>query len=316
MGGNKKWTRRAAIGPLASGGGLLLFGTDGSTQITSYRDVEVNAGDGDDAVLQFVDRSEDANVVEVGSSAVVYEIRDNVGAFAAENIAVEARVVDGKAIGATVSTESSPFEVAVSCADGASGLSGSYTVALEFEASNPEFTITASRTTESRVEVDCGLDYGNDANYRDSTNETTIPPGDNAKGWVGNPAGVNGDDDDYATLNSEGNRSDRRGANIGFALPPVRESEKYVLDVVVSDSQPGGDWVVDVVDGKGDKLARIGTGNKSKLKKGSNSFEFELNKEAIEPPKQIDLYLIFRMTSSGNNKTAEIDYFELKPAQS
>ena len=316
MGGNKKWTRRAAVGSLASGGGLLLFGTGGSTQITSYRDVEVNAGDGDDAVLQFVDRSEDADVVEPGSPAVVYEIRDNVGAFAAENIAVDARVVDGGAIGATVSTESSPFEVAVSCDDGASELSGSYAVALEFTASNSEFTITASRTTESPIEVDCGLDYSNGANYRDGGNDTDIPPRTDAKGSVESPGNANSEDGSYATLKSESNKGGGpKGGKIGFTLPPVSVADAYELEVAVSGTAPSGDWVVYLVDEAGTRLTSTGNGDKDKLQSSTNSFTFDSTESDAIRSNRRGLYLVFETTSNGNEVTAAIDYFELKPTQ-
>lgn len=334
MGDNKKWTRRAAAGSLVSGGGFMLFGTGGSTQITSNRDVTVNTGDDEDAVVRFVDRSENADVVDSTDGEEVYVIEDGVGEFNINAVSVSGTTDSGNdsvQIEVVEDAESSnSFSVKAACPSEPTTFNDDFLKIL-FELDNNDQTITATRTTNNEISFDCGIesyDYGNFGNYRDNTEKTSnsdIPPGDDAKGEVLNPERLNqrnehDPDDRYAILKSESRSggSSEKGANIGFALPSVPESEKYVLDVAVSNSQPGGDWVVDVVyvvDDEVVNLARTGTDNKYKLKKESNSFEFELNKENIDSLKQIDLYLIFRMTSSGNNKTAEIDYFELKPAQ-
>ncbi|SNR61979.1 hypothetical protein SAMN06266787_106129 [Halorubrum ezzemoulense] len=331
MGDNKKWTRRAAVGSFVSGGGFMLFGTGGSTQITSNRDVTVNTGDDEDAVVRFVDRSENADVVDSTDGEEVYVIEDGVGEFNINRVSVSGTTGSGNDSVRieVVEDEESPnsFSVKAACPNEPTTFNDDF-LKLLFELDNDDQTITATRTTNNRISFDCGTesyDYGDSANYRDNsgnTDNSNIPPGNNAKGEVLNPERLNqrnenDPNDPYAILQGESNKRGNSidGANIGFALPPVPESEKYVLDVFVSDKQPGGDWVVDVVDGDKNPLTRAGNGKKDKLKKGLNSFEFELNEEKIDPLKQIKLYLIFRMTSSGNNKKAEIDYFELKPTQ-
>ncbi|WP_143420759.1 hypothetical protein [Halorubrum ezzemoulense] len=331
MGDNKKWTRRAAVGSLVSGGGFMLFGTGGSTQITSNRDVTVNTGDDEDAVVRFVDRSENADVVDSTDGEEVYVIEDGVGEFNINGVSVSVPTGSGNDSVRIKVDEESPnsFSVKAACPSEPTTFNDDF-LKLLFELDNNDQTITATRTTNNRISFDCGIasyDYGDSANYRDNsgnTDNSDIPPGNDAKGEVLNPERLNqrnenDPNDPYAILQSESNKGGNSidGANIGFALPPVPESEKYVLDVAVSDSPPGGDWVVDVVYvANGDEvvsLTRTGNSDKYKLKKNLNTFEFKLNKETIDPLKQIDLYLIFETTSSGNKKTAEVDYFELKP---
>ena len=317
MGDNKKWTRRAAVGSIASGAGLLLFGTGGSTQITSYRDIEVNAaGEGESAVLNFNDNSSETTVESDGSQSSVYKIEDTDDIFGKSGtgeVNVTAFVGDDE-IPAKVDTDSRPFDVTVGC-DSVNPLNGRESIDLMFEASAPEFTITATRTTTSQVLFDCGLNYRDSDNYRDNLTNTDIPPRGDAKGEVKNSAGVNSAGD-TAELISEDNKSDKRGANIGFALPPVRESSKYELEVVVSGNQVTGDWAVALVKKDGSPLTRLGNGNKDKLQNsGSNVFQYELDRE-INLNETIDLYLIFNTTSSGNQKSVNVDYFEVTPVGS
>lgn len=322
MGDNKKWTRRAAVGSLASGGGLLLFGTGGSTQITSHRDVAVNAAEGDDAILQFVDRSKDAGTVGDGA-ATVYEIRDNVGTFGSDEISVSARIDEDDigAIDATVSDGSAPFEIDLRCSDETAGLRGEYTIELAFTASNADSTISADRTTDEPVTVDCGFDYGNSANYRDNTEDTTntdIPPREAAKGSVTTPSNVNSDDGRYATFSSESrdDGTEIKGAEIGFVLPTAPKSDAYELRVEVSGDQPSGDWIVYLVDGAGTRLTSTGNGPKDKLKKNTNRFAFDSDESGRIRSNRTDLYLIFATTSNGNEVTAMVDHFELRPVSS
>ena len=344
MGDNKKWTRRAAVGSLASGGGLLLFGTGGSTQITSYRDVEVNAGKGEDAVLQFIDRSEGMSV-ETAGSAVVYEIKDNVGAFGKDDITVTASA-GSEPVTAAVSNESSPFEVTVSCSGGASGLDGSYEVELTFEASTPDYTITATRMTEP-VDFSC-YNFGNENNYRDSGDQgQAIQPTD-PRGVLSDPANVNNPDESYATAQAEGNNcgsgnsgggsnsstsnsrnsdgginnsSDGSGSSgkgssgppsgrVGYALPSIQSDSEYELSVKYKNST--GSWNAYLVNGSGTKLDEelsvTGGENSSREK------TLQFADDAFISNNTDDLYLVFETTGNGSCVSIDIDYFELRPA--
>jgi hypothetical protein len=330
MGDNKKWTRRAAVGSLVSGGGLMLFGTGGSTQITSDRDVEVNAGNGEDAVLQFVDVSGSAGVVRSGSLSEVYKIKDNIGTFEPADIAVSARAVGGGRLDVKVTTDGDTFDVAVSCSDDASGLRGSYTIALEFTASNPEFTITATRAT-GLVDIDC-YDFGSSNNYRDSGDEGTAVQPDDPKGTIKEPGNVNDrNDDTYATAiavcnsNSSGNSGKNgngngnggngnggggRGGRVGYALPPTQQNGAYELYVKYKNSN--GKWNVYLRDIDGNDLT-----GKYKLTGGgqnvrSKTIEFNQSENSAISKNADNLYLIFETTSNGNCVSVDIDYFELR----
>ncbi|MDB2251263.1 hypothetical protein PM076_06835 [Halorubrum ezzemoulense] len=327
MGDNKKWTRRAAVGSLVSGGGLMLFGTGGSTQISTYRDVAVNTGDGEDAVLQF-DEDYDGGVVT--SDAVnVYEITDNVDAFELDDIAVEARV-DGGTVDATVTGGNDTFDVAVRCSDNADGLRGSYAIELIFTASNPDFTITATRTT-GPVEIDC-YDFGSSNNYRDSSDEGTAAQPDDPKGTIDNPGNVNdGNDDTYATAvavcnsNSSGNSGNNgngngngengnsggdRGGRVGYALPPTQQNGAYELYVKYKNSN--GKWNVYLRDIDGNDLTekyRLTGGGQNER---SKTIEFDRSENSAIGANAGSLYLIFETTSSGNCVSVDVDYFELR----
>ncbi|MDB2237472.1 hypothetical protein [Halorubrum ezzemoulense] len=330
MGDNKKWTRRAAVGSLVSGGGLMLFGTGGSTQISTYRDVAVNTGDGEDAVLQF-DEDYDGGVVT--SDAVnVYEITDNVDAFELDDIAVEARV-DGGTVDATVTGGNDTFDVAVRCSDNADGLRGSYAIELIFTASNPDFTITATRTT-GPVEIDC-YDFGSSNNYRDSSDEGTAAQPDDPKGTIDNPGNVNdGNDDTYATAvavcnsNSSGNSGNNgngngngengnsggdRGGRVGYALPPTQRNGAYELYVKYKNSN--GSWNVYLRDIDGNDLT-----GKYKLTGGgqnvrSETIEFNQSGNSAISENYDNLYLIFETTSNGNCASVDVNHFELRQTE-
>lgn len=303
MGDNEKWTRRAAVGSLASGGGLLLFGTGGSTQISSYRDVEVNASDGEDAVLQFIDRSANAETVEFGSSAVAYEIKDNIGAFDSENSEVNS--VGPKPVKTMVSDgdEADSYVVEVSCSDGAS-VYGSYNIELDFRAvfEGKEFTITATRTTDDPVEINC-YDYGSSNNYRDGDKGQAEYPVDPA-GIIQNPGGVNESDNNYAKISkSEGSR-----AKVGYALPPISFDGPYQLAVDVE--RISGNWSVYLVDGDGNRLTS-NDGSKGKLT-GNKTVTVEFtDTESDDIESSEDLYLIFETNDNGDN-FVEVGYFELQ----
>ncbi|OYR45147.1 hypothetical protein [Halorubrum sp. Ea8] len=312
MGDSKKWTRRAAVGSLASGGGLMLFGTGGSTQISTYRDVEVNAGDGDDAILEFNDQS-DGKTIKIGSPAVVYTIKDNVDTFSDDDINVTA-TVGTKSITAAVSNDSSPFEVTVSCAGEASGLNGLYDVELNFEALAPDFTITATRTP--RVDFDC-YDFGDENNYRDSGDKGQANQPTDPRGLLRNPEKVN-NPGDVTTAVSEGNKCETgsSGGNggpsgrVGYALPSIKSHTEYELYIKYENST--GSWNAHLVNGSGTKLNEelsiTGGGGNTKEK------TLQFNDNQFIRDNADDLYLIFETTSNGNCVSVDIDYFELRSA--
>lgn len=309
MGDNKKWTRRAAVGSLVSGGGLMLFGTGGSTQITSNRDVTVNTGDGEDAVLQFVDVSDDATVVRAGSPSVVYEIRDNVGTFEPADIAVSARVVGGGGLDTTVTADGDAFDVAVSCSDDASGLRGSGTIELEFTASNPDFTITATRTT-GLVDIDC-YDFGSSNNYRDSGDVGTAAQPANPKGTLESPGSVNdGDGDTFATaVAAQRSKSDKKGGRVGYALPSVEPGGTYELNISYKNSN--GSWNVYLKNKAGDEWTQEFSINGGGPDVQSKTINFN-NTDNVKISNNADnLYLIFETTSNGNGVSVDIYSFEL-----
>ena len=304
MGDSKKWTRRAAVGSIVSGGGLMLFGTGGSTQISTYRDVEVNAGDGDDAVLQFIDKSAEAEPVEFGGSAVVYKIKDNIGAFDSEKS--EVTVVGPESSKAVFSDgdEDDSYVVEVSCSDGSS-VYGSYNIELDFRAvfEGKEFTITATRTTDDPVEINC-YDYGSSNNYRDAGDEGQADYPKDPVGNIDSPGNVNKKYTDYATISKSGVSR----AKVGYALPPVSFDGPYQLAVDVR--KVSGNWSVYLVDGDGDRLT-YNQGSKGKLKNTRTVIVEFTDDESKAIENGGELYLIFGTNDTGNNRV-EVGYFELQ----
>ena len=272
MGGNKKWTRRAAIGSLASGGGLLLFGTGGSTQISTYRDVEVNAGDGEDAVLQFIDNSSDTTV-GLNSPVSVYQIKDNAEAFNSNGINVTASI-DGKEepIDASIIRDENLFNVKVKCSDETSRLVGQHTIKLEFTAvsKTENFIISASRDASS-VDFDC-YDYGAKNNYKDTADGDADYPTDPV-GTISHPMNVNKGVDGYAKISSGASVKSK----VGYALPPVSFDGPYELLVEVGERK--GRWSAYLVapgaDGESNKLTSTQGNNGMLGKNGTTVINFD-----------------------------------------
>ena len=305
MGDSKKWTRRAAVGSLVSGGGLLLFGTGGSTQISTYRDVEVNAG-GDDAVLQFSDNSSDTTI-GLNSSVSVYQITDNAEAFDSNDINVTASI-DGteEPIDASIIGDGNPFDVKVECSDETSRLVGKRTIKLEFTAvsKTENFIISASRDTSS-VEFDC-YDYGATNNYRDRDKGNANLPNDPV-GTISQPKNVNRGVGGFAEISSGPSVKSK----VGYALPPVSFDGPYELLVEVGERK--GRWSAYLVapgaDGESNKLTSTQGNNGMLGKNGTTIIEFDTSAD-IKKYKD-ELYLIFEATDS-SNQSIQIDYFELR----
>lgn len=320
MSRSKNWTRRAAIGSLVSGAGFLVFGTGGSTQISSYRDVAVNRGTGDDAVLQFTDMSSE-KVVDSSNSPAVYKIDDTNSVFSESDILVTA-TAGSVSVPVEVIKSGDSFKIKTNCPTGESGLSGYYDVTFDFKLSNASYILTATRTTESKVKFEC-YDFGNSNNYRDSGKGGNAAQPDKPKGTLETPGNVNVADayaKAIAVCNSgsdenpgRGNNSGSKGGRVGYALPSTQQNGEYELYVKYKNSN--GNWQIYLTNREGNKRTEKYNLNGGSQKERSETIEFTDEDNTFIKNNADDLYLIFETRSSGNCASVDIDYFELRKAE-
>jgi hypothetical protein len=310
MSNDRTWTRRAALGLIAGGGGLLAFSTDAATQIHLNRGTDLGTEDDEAALLPLIDKSGDASISDSDEEATVYSIDSNNLGWKFTSVKIsEVGGKSGDKIGTNdiVAVEKNGRDAAISCTG--SGFSGEYEITLDIkaDAAGGDVSATMQRTTHA-ISIDCPIDYNDQNNYSDNEDGTAKRPGNDAKGEVINPENVNEGNSGSTTLQSRNNDG---GLKVGFTLPTVPSAGEYTLKIKVKKSTAG--LYAYLVDGDGNPMSC-----KKSLKKGLNEFDIDDSNSCINSNDTIsdnrtDLFLIFEDTSNGNN-SSQIKFFELSAA--
>lgn len=310
MSGNKKWTRRAAIGLIGTGAGLFALNTGATTQIYSDRGVELNTtADENKPLLPLSDESGSAEISSTGDETTVYSIRENdLGWTFTDTDILGLESTEGDQIEPSdVTVSNGGDEVVLSCSE--SEFDGKYIfiLGLEAQAENEDGTlsVTAERETES-ISIDCRTFYSIETNYSDSRDDgeraAPQPDGDNAKGVVENPGNIGRDGN--AELKG-GKGGDGGGLKVGFRLPPVDSSDCYTL--TIKRPQGTGNLEAYLVNISGAELT-----DRFEFKGKETPFIFKIDgDDAIDISNSDELFLIFEDGSSGNT-TNKIDSIKLE----
>lgn len=329
----QSFTRRAALGLIAGGGALLVSESFGFTQISASRESNLDTSKDADALLGLVDTSGTAEISGENDTATVYEVTDNIGSLSEPDIDVSVVKLIARngtettapPVEATVQNtgdNGGQFDVDISCTSETDDLGGSYQVVLDFVATTPNTSVTATRRTSptSYVDISCTFDYGDSGNYRDANSGDASQPRD-PSGTIENPSGVNNKDGTTATAISGGNNEDLK---VGYALPPVDETAtgyKMIFDIervqIGGGSGTFGFYLVDKSfnEQRDEPLtARQPLPTKVKGSKDLKRYSYSFTKSEVQriTANYDNLYLILYSDTNGNgNRELEIDSFEL-----
>lgn len=322
MSENKKWTRRAAIGFISGGAGLLALRTDAAMQIQADRGVNLGTTTDAEALLPLIDKSGDAEISGSGDETTVYRVAENDVDW--EFIDVSLSNIKTES-GDDIDRENDPIAVSTSGEDvviscSGSTFSGEYELSFDLKAESEggQVSVVTGRTAGEPIPIDCSVDvdYADVNNYSDNGDGSAEQPGDEAKGTVGSPSNIGSDETNFATLNS---RNKDGGLKVGFVLPPVLSAEKYVLTVKTKKATGGLVAYIVTGDEDGDEV-RLSC-NKE-IKKNTDDYVIQATNKCVAAGEKIsdeknrdDLFLVFEDGSNGNNRS-EIRFIDFQAHES
>lgn len=273
---------RAFLGLGATSIGVgALYGTNAFSSSNAGRSVSVTAAEDQANALLGIDGIDDSPVEFINNAGVAMSVEltsDDVefdpSSFAIDSDTDQRQEVDFQGEGTAT--------VEAFLGDG--GSAGTITLERSFE--NP-------------------FDSGDEKNYRDGESGDAAQPED-PSGTIENPGNVNERDGNSSTAISPGGQRTK----VGFRLPVQSASSDYVFELVIGESTNRGalnNYEVYLVNENGNPENGLDP-RLDDLDVGENEVEYD---EA--QVKDIQLYLIFEQTSSGD-QGVDIDYFELRPA--
>lgn len=312
MSGDKKWTRRAAIGFIGAGAGLFALNTGAATQIYSDRGVNLGTIGDTEALLPLIDESGNAGISSADDKAVVYRIgeSDLNWSFTDDIDILNVQHTSGDHIDQAdidIAVSGNRDEIVLSCSG--SDFSGKYKLSLtlgaQSEGENGSLSITLERETQS-ISINCKPFYTNSENYRDNADGTAEIPGDfDAKGKVTNAGNIGTDDGSVATIEEAETGGGNISLLVGFVLPPVGSSDCYTLTVRMRDGG-GGNLRAYLRDDSGNDVS-----DKFQVKDDfddDNTVQITgVNTDKIADAEQ--LYLLFE---GSGNQSHEIEFINLK----
>ncbi|WP_144049596.1 hypothetical protein [Halorubrum salipaludis] len=304
MSGDKKWTRRAAVGFIGAGAGLFALNTNAATQIYSDRDVVLGTEDDPAALLPLIDESGNAEISGADDEAVVYRIGENdldwsftnnVGILSLQHTSGDH--IDQSDIDIAVSGNGE--EIALSCSG--SEFSGEYKIRLNLEAEAEDgsgsLSVTVDRETQA-ISIDCRPFFGQPMNYSDTENGIGKQPrqGPGANGTITNPNGITTRKGEPAKLQGAGGNP---GLRVGFRLPRIKKADCYKLTIKRGKGPAKLDAFIVDSDYEGeDEL----TERRNIEKKEESLLSFSDNENARIRNNRDDLWLIFETKSSSDHE--------------
>lgn len=322
MSENKKWTRRAAIGFISGGAGLLALRTDAAIQIQADRGVNLGTTTDTEALLPLIDESISAEISGFGDETTVYRIAENNVNWDFTDVSLSnIKTESGDDISrgnSPITVSTSGEDVVISCSG--STFSGKYELSFDLKAESEggQVSVVTDRTAGEPVPIDCTVDadYADVNNYSDNGEGDAEQPGDKARGTVEYPSNIGNNDENFATLNS---RNKDGGLKVGFVLPPVSSAEKYVLTVRTKKATGGLVAYIVTGDEDGDEV-RLSC-NKE-IKKNTDEYVIQATNKCAAAGEKIsdeknrnDLFLVFEDGSNGNNRS-EIRFIDFQAHES
>lgn len=310
MSGDKKWTRRAAIGFIGAGAGLFAFNTGAVTQIYSDRAVNLGTIGDTEALLPLIEESGNAKISSADDEATVYRIGENdLNWSFMDNIDIlDLQRTSGDQIDhADIEVSGNGDEIVLNCSG--SGFRGEYKLSLSLkaqsEAENGSLSVTLERETQS-ISIDCRPFYSDSENYRDNAEGDADIPGDfDAKGRVTNAGNIGSDDDSVATIEEAETGGGNISLLVGFVLPPAGSADCYTLTVRTRDGG-GGNLRTYLRDDAGDDVS-----DKFQVKNDfdDNNAVQITGQDANKIGDAEQLYLLFE---GSGNQSHEIEFINLK----
>lgn len=322
MSENKKWTRRAAIGFISGGAGLLALRTDAATQIQADRGVDLGTTTDAEALLPLIDKSGDAEISGSGDETTVYRVAENDVDWEFTNVSlsnIKTKSGDDISRGnSPITVSTSGEDVVISCSGRT--FSGEYELSFDLKAESEggQVSVVTGRTASEPIPLDCTIDvdYANENNYSDNGDGSAEQPGDEAKGTVESPSNIGSDDEHFATLNS---RNKDGGLKVGFVLPPVSSAEKYML--TVKTKKATGGLVAYIVTGD-ENGGEVRLSCDKEIKKNTEEYVIQDTNDCAAAGEKIsdeenrnDLFLVFEDGSNGNNRS-EIRFIDFQAHES
>ena len=246
MSGDKKWTRRAAVGFIGAGAGLFALNTDAATQIYSERGVNLGTIGDTEALLPLIDESGNAKISSADDEATVYRIgendlewgfTDNIDTLDLQRTSGDP--IERADIGIAVSGDRD--EILLNCSG--REFSGQYKLNLSLKAQsedeNGSLSVTIERETQS-ISIDCRPFYSDSGkNYSDTGKGNAEIPGDfTAKGKVVSASKI-GSKDGMAIINDAETGGGNNSLLVGFVLPPAESANCYTLTIQLTDGGGG-----------------------------------------------------------------------------